>query len=59
MAHKTQKNVSADSIGYCLRCKAGITYCGEPFSADISCPKCGAVNEFENSQQPTRLKYAS
>lgn len=43
------------SVGYCLNCGKHLTRCGIAFSADITCPACGAVNVYENSQQPIRL----
>lgn len=46
------------SKGYCLRCGAQVSMCGLPFSDEIACPKCGAVNVYENSQQPKCLKGA-
>jgi hypothetical protein len=33
-----------------------LAYCGKPFSADIECPKCGAINVFVESQQPSKLR---
>ena len=44
------------STGYCLSCGAQVSYCGKPFSAEIACPKCGAVNIYAEAQQPTALK---
>lgn len=45
-----------DKNGKCLNCKAQMSFCGLPYSAEISCPKCGAVNVFEESFQPVRLR---
>ncbi len=39
----------------CLGCGEHLAYCGEPFTAQIRCPKCGAVNVYEESQQPSRV----
>lgn len=44
-----------ESMGYCLACGARLSFCGSPFTADIRCRKCGAVNVYEESQQPKRL----
>jgi Zn finger protein HypA/HybF involved in hydrogenase expression len=46
----------AESTGYCLNCGAQVSYCGKPFSAEIACPKCGAINIYVDSQQATALK---
>lgn len=40
----------------CLACGAFLSYCGKPFSAEIKCPSCGAINIYEDSQQPKGLK---
>jgi len=40
----------------CLACGNFLSYCGKPFSAELKCPSCGAVNIYENSQQPKGLK---
>lgn len=59
-AHKmrggsTKSANTPSGLGYCLNCGARVSFCGKPFSAEIRCPKCGAVNVYENSQQPMRL----
>jgi hypothetical protein len=43
------------SIGYCLKCGSRVSRCGIPFTAEIVCPACGALNVYEESQQPVRL----
>ena len=43
------------SIGYCLHCERRLTRCGVPFSGAFLCRACGAVNIYEESQQPMRL----
>lgn len=54
---KSVKRLSvAESVGYCLNCKAQLSFCGKPFTAEIPCIKCGAVNIYEESQQAVRLK---
>jgi predicted RNA-binding Zn-ribbon protein involved in translation (DUF1610 family) len=40
----------------CLGCGKHLAYCGKPFSADISCPNCGAVNVYVDSQQPSEVR---
>jgi len=40
----------------CLACGSFLSYCGKPFSAELKCPSCGAVNIYEESQQPKCLK---
>lgn len=47
------------SIGYCLECRGRVSRCGIAFSAEIVCPSCGAVNVYENSQQPDHLADAA
>ena len=42
--------------GDCLECAARVSVCGRPFTADLTCPRCGAVNAYENSLQPVRVK---
>jgi hypothetical protein len=46
---------SSSKIGMCINCGKRVSYCGKPFSAEIACPHCGAVNVYEDSQQPIRL----
>ena len=54
---KTQKYAHMDTWqGFCLNCRAKLSFCGKPFTADLECPTCGAVNGYENSFQPVRLK---
>ena len=43
-------------IGYCLGCAARLTFCGQPFTADIECPNCGAVNVYTHSFTPNKVK---
>lgn len=53
--HGRRVGASIDkSIGYCLACGEQLTQCGKPFSGEFSC-RCGALNVYEESQQPTRL----
>jgi len=47
-----------NSIGYCLSCGARLSKCGLPFTAELKC-KCGAINVYEESQQPKGLKDAA
>jgi ribosomal protein S27AE len=42
-----------EGTSICLNCSAFLAYCGRPFTAKISCGKCGAMNVFEESQQPS------
>jgi hypothetical protein len=51
-------NLAQSAIGMCINCAKRLTMCGEPFTADIECPNCGAVNVYEESQQPARIKAA-
>jgi hypothetical protein len=53
------KKKRMESIGYCISCKSQLSVCGVPFTAELGCPKCGAVNIYENSQQPKYLKGAA
>jgi hypothetical protein len=49
--HKAINN--SKSIGMCLGCGRRLTLCGKPFTADIECHKCGVINSYIDSQQPT------
>jgi phage FluMu protein Com len=40
----------------CLGCGKHLAYCGEPFSAEIVCPHCGAVNVYVDSQKPSEVR---
>jgi hypothetical protein len=40
----------------CLGCGEHLAYCGKPFSADLKCRSCGAINVYEDSQQPKSLR---
>gem|GEM_PF-5516534 len=42
-------------IGLCLACGTRLSLCGLPFSADIRCLACGAINEYRQSFQAVRL----
>lgn len=46
-----------DLVGMCLKCGHRITFCGEPFSAEIPCSNCLFINVFQNSRQPVRGKW--
>lgn len=46
-------------VGYCLNCGTRLTRCGSVFTADIECRACGALNTYENSQQPVRFALAT
>lgn len=52
------KNLKAGKAA-CLACGKPLSYCGKPFTMEIACPACGAVNVYENSQQPNGLKNAA
>jgi predicted RNA-binding Zn-ribbon protein involved in translation (DUF1610 family) len=39
-------------ISLCIRCTKQLTVSSVPFSGKVSCPGCGAVNIFRNSQYP-------
>ena len=55
--HKDTKCVDrSTSIGKCLNCGKRLSFCGKPFTADLRCPNCGAVNVYRDSQQPLELK---
>jgi len=43
-------------VGLCLRCGRSLTLCGETFTLEVRCDKCFAINVYEDSQQPVRLK---
>lgn len=64
-AHRSNKKVdslsrsnSDGSIGYCLNCGTRLTRCGRPFTSDVACRACGALNVFEESNQPVRFALA-
>jgi len=42
----------------CLACGKKLSYCGKPFSAEITCPNCGGVNVYRESQKPESLRAA-
>jgi len=43
-------------ISACMHCHKQLTVSAVPFSAKITCPGCGAVNIFHNSQHPHRVE---
>ena len=43
----------------CLACGKKLTYCGKPFSADIACPNCGAINFYRESQKPESVRVSA
>lgn len=58
---KRVKNVGvsanrAESIGCCLKCDAQLSKCGVSFTAEVTCQECGAVNVYEDSQQPKSFR---
>lgn len=53
---RTRAVMRQESTGYCLGCKAQLSFCGKPFTAELVCRSCGAVNVYEESQQPARIK---
>lgn len=55
-ANHTKRIDRESKQGRCLNCEADLSFCGKPFTADLRCPKCGAVNAYEDSFQPIRLK---
>jgi hypothetical protein len=56
---RSKRAIREESTGYCLKCKAQLSFCGKPFTADLTCDSCGAVNVYEESQQPVRLRTAA
>jgi hypothetical protein len=56
MVPSSKSIIRARSTGYCLNCKAQLSFCGKPFTADLICAKCGVVNVYQESQQPVRIK---
>jgi hypothetical protein len=46
----------AHAKGYCLACGEQVSLCGIPFSGEIACNKCRAINVFRESQQPTEVR---
>lgn len=54
--NKTKNTYSGDSA--CLSCGKHLAYCGKPFSAEIKCPFCEALNVYQDSLQPKFLKVA-
>ena len=54
--HKSTNSAELQSMnGECLKCGAQLSFCGKAFTADLKCPACGAINVYEESQQPKRL----
>lgn len=56
--HKNHKTFKVGEAP-CLKCGRFLSYGGKPFTAEIKCPACGAVNVYEDSQQPKCLKDAA
>jgi len=52
----TRRDTRDGFTGYCLKCAKRLTRCGIPFSGEFQCRLCGAINIYENSQQPSRIK---
>ena len=46
----------AKKTGHCLGCGTRLSLCGRPFTVDLQCPCCGAINAYVESFQPVRLK---
>jgi hypothetical protein len=44
-----------EGTSYCINCGEFLAFCGKPFTDKIACEKCGVINVFENSQQPSSL----
>ena len=42
--------------GRCLNCGVRITYCGAPFTLEVTCQGCGTVNVYEDSKKPSYTK---
>jgi phage FluMu protein Com len=55
---KIQKPPNKPGYAACLACGNQLSYCGKPFTLEIACPSCRAVNVYEDSQQPVRIKAA-
>jgi predicted RNA-binding Zn-ribbon protein involved in translation (DUF1610 family) len=43
-------------ISSCLTCDKQLTVSAVPFSGDIECPSCGAINLFRDAQQPLGVR---
>lgn len=50
-----KKPATPSMLGHCLKCGTHMTRCGIPFTAEITCQACGAVNIYRDSQQPVDL----
>jgi ribosomal protein S27E len=57
-AKKKDRNNANTEVrtGHCLGCGDKLTFCGQPFTADIECPGCGAVNVYINSFKPGKVR---
>lgn len=51
-----RKNAKDVGNSACLGCGEHLAYCGKPFSDEIECRNCGAVNVFVESQQPKFIR---
>lgn len=50
---------SADMVGLCLGCGHKLSVCGLPFTADLECDNCHAVNSYRHSRQPVDFRAST
>ena len=43
-------------VSECLSCNQHLTVAAVPFSGDVVCPKCGAINVFHDAQKPSNMR---
>ncbi len=51
------RQLKRHAIGRCLKCRARLTYCGRPFTAEIPCRMCLYINIYRQSQQPVSGRW--
>jgi hypothetical protein len=57
MKKKPRRFRKVDAIGLCLKCGHRLTFCGQPFTAEIPCSKCLYINVYKESRQPVGGRY--
>lgn len=44
------------NVGVCLNCGETLTRCGAAFDLEVTCPVCGRVNVYKDSNKPIYIK---
>jgi len=48
--------VRGDWVSSCLGCEKQLTVSAVPFSGEVECPSCRAINSFSNAQKPSSVR---